>query len=503
MKKRFSFVIVLMLISSVITASASPPLANTFYGFQPTGEAYFAKSYFYIELDRQFEGAGENTCWNLSNIPSDGFMRVAAHVNGSRVLSNMRYKVDPVDMKPYENENSEATVFVNIDGQIGDSVCGKDRVVHVYYPENKSTAGKNITVDLTELGGYIEPEDKGIFYLSNKVSDFDEQYMKLDGSCNTEAVEKSMKNETIDFSKDTYLYMKVIHGCEIYMDKWVIKLERVPETTKRKVEIVPSSAVFDKRSLYSSNIYANFINNKGQMPDKIVLGDKDITQGNQFNDLELSKDLFKDFKAGDKTKITAFFGDDSCSMDIDIIDTTDSAYRQCFDDVDKFGKWEFINRLHDMNVVYGDENGFFRPGSNVTQAEFYVMLARTCGADISGGSNWYQSAFDWAKKYGIAESCDQSGAMTYKDAETVLLRVLFNYTLKGYDSREIELEDDSNGIFINNVGEANSYISDGKIDTLFRFFPIISQSNLNMNTCMSRQECAEAMVRLANLIKII
>jgi len=332
-------------------------------------------------------------------------------------------------------------------------------------------------------------------YVSNKNSSLDEEYEK--NYNNAKTLIELIKKENVDYSKDTYLYIPAL-ACESYIRKWKIKLIYVDEDYKADIKILPDKAKFDKRMLYSADIYGYFINNACKKPDKILVDGKPLNEENiKDYGFTIPKDLLKDYNPGDRVTVTAYFGNDSYGMEIDIVDTTNLAFKQCFSDVGTHDNWEFINKLYDKKIVYGDENGLFKPKANIKLGEFCLMLARACGAEIEPVGNWYQGAMEWAREFLIIQNDDPNSLITFKEAQNILLRALLNYCIKDIDGNKLFNFDHKNLILnINNIEEK-------KLKELNEFLPIIPSSKFEEAVFMTRENAAEAIVRFGNLFELL
>ena len=58
----------------------------------------------------------------------------------------------------------------------------------------------------------------------------------------------------------------------------------------------------------------------------------------------------------------------------------------------------------------------------MTRAALWAVLGRAAGADVDGGSPWYQKALEWAKTENISDGTNPKGSITRQELVTMLYR---------------------------------------------------------------------------------
>lgn len=74
-------------------------------------------------------------------------------------------------------------------------------------------------------------------------------------------------------------------------------------------------------------------------------------------------------------------------------------------------------------IFNGTSSSTFSPSSELTRAQLMVVLASYDGADISGGSNWYEKGVEWAKNSGVSDGSNPNAVITREQ----LVTMLWNY----------------------------------------------------------------------------
>ena len=74
------------------------------------------------------------------------------------------------------------------------------------------------------------------------------------------------------------------------------------------------------------------------------------------------------------------------------------------------------------SIVNGTGKETFGPDANMTRAALWAVLGRAAGADVDGGSPWYQKALEWAKTEGISDGTNPNGSITRQELVTMLYR---------------------------------------------------------------------------------
>ena len=81
-----------------------------------------------------------------------------------------------------------------------------------------------------------------------------------------------------------------------------------------------------------------------------------------------------------------------------------------------------VKWARENSIVNGTGKGTFGPDANMTRAALWAVLGRAAGADVDGGSPWYQKALEWAKTEGISDGTNPNGSITRQELVTMLYR---------------------------------------------------------------------------------
>lgn len=86
-------------------------------------------------------------------------------------------------------------------------------------------------------------------------------------------------------------------------------------------------------------------------------------------------------------------------------------------------------------ILMGDDKGNFNPNNKLTRAEFAVILSRLDNQNLIGGSNWYESAMNYAKSKGYLKGDDSGNMMPNKQISLAeVITVFVRY--KGFTKME-------------------------------------------------------------------
>ena len=81
-----------------------------------------------------------------------------------------------------------------------------------------------------------------------------------------------------------------------------------------------------------------------------------------------------------------------------------------------------VKWARENSIVNGTGKETFGPDANMTRAALWAVLGRAAGADVDGGSPWYQKALEWAKTEGISDGTNPNGSITRQELVTMLYR---------------------------------------------------------------------------------
>ena len=81
-----------------------------------------------------------------------------------------------------------------------------------------------------------------------------------------------------------------------------------------------------------------------------------------------------------------------------------------------------VKWARENSIVNGTGKETFGPDTNMTRAALWAVLGRAAGADVDGGSPWYQKALEWAKTEGISDGTNPNGSITRQELVTMLYR---------------------------------------------------------------------------------
>ncbi len=79
----------------------------------------------------------------------------------------------------------------------------------------------------------------------------------------------------------------------------------------------------------------------------------------------------------------------------------------------------FVSARGLLNGVGG---GTFAPDASTTRAMMWTVLARQAGADLTGGSTWYEKARVWTMRSGISDGTNPDHSITRAQLATMLWR---------------------------------------------------------------------------------
>ena len=81
-----------------------------------------------------------------------------------------------------------------------------------------------------------------------------------------------------------------------------------------------------------------------------------------------------------------------------------------------------VKWARENSIVNGTGKETFGPDANMTRAALWAVLGRAAGADVDGGSPWYQKALEWAKTEGVSDGTNPNGSITRQELVTMLYR---------------------------------------------------------------------------------
>ena len=81
-----------------------------------------------------------------------------------------------------------------------------------------------------------------------------------------------------------------------------------------------------------------------------------------------------------------------------------------------------IDFVSARGLVSGMSATIYAPDASTTRAQLWTILARQSGADLTGGSIWYEKAQNWAKEKGISDGTNPNAAISRAQMVTMLWR---------------------------------------------------------------------------------
>ncbi len=81
-----------------------------------------------------------------------------------------------------------------------------------------------------------------------------------------------------------------------------------------------------------------------------------------------------------------------------------------------------VEYVAEHDLMKGTSGTAFSPGGNVTRAQVMTILGRLAGADVDGGSPWYQKAMDWGVAQGVTDGTNPGGDVTREQFAALLYR---------------------------------------------------------------------------------
>lgn len=93
-----------------------------------------------------------------------------------------------------------------------------------------------------------------------------------------------------------------------------------------------------------------------------------------------------------------------------------------FADVREHWAKDSIDFVSARGLMSGTSAAAFAPDAPTTRAQFWTILARQAGVDLSGGSVWYEKAQEWVKASGISDGTNPNGTITRAQMVTMLHR---------------------------------------------------------------------------------
>ena len=88
------------------------------------------------------------------------------------------------------------------------------------------------------------------------------------------------------------------------------------------------------------------------------------------------------------------------------------------------GVWyyEAVQWAADKGYIRGNGDGTFGPNNNMKRDEVFTILARIKGADVEGGTPWYQKAVDWAVENNVSYGNNPEDPITREELIVMLWR---------------------------------------------------------------------------------
>lgn len=85
--------------------------------------------------------------------------------------------------------------------------------------------------------------------------------------------------------------------------------------------------------------------------------------------------------------------------------------------------FEAVSWAVGKGLIVGHDDGTFKPRDVLTRGGTLLLLGKLAGADVEGGSPWYQKAVDWAVAGDYSDGTDPTGSTTREQ----LFTLLWNY----------------------------------------------------------------------------
>ena len=90
-----------------------------------------------------------------------------------------------------------------------------------------------------------------------------------------------------------------------------------------------------------------------------------------------------------------------------------------------------IDFVSARGLVNGMSATIYAPNASTTRAQLWTILARQNGADLNGGSTWYEKAQNWAKDKGVSDGANHNAAINRAQMVTMLWRAVGQPTAGG------------------------------------------------------------------------
>ena len=90
-----------------------------------------------------------------------------------------------------------------------------------------------------------------------------------------------------------------------------------------------------------------------------------------------------------------------------------------------------IDFVSARGLVNGMSATIYAPNASTTRAQLWTILARQNGADLNGGSTWYEKAQNWAKDKGVSDGANHNAAINRAQMVTMLWRTVGQPTAGG------------------------------------------------------------------------
>lgn len=505
MKKIACFILIICLLFT-FTAYAEPLPVISCFDFMPDGQPYhyytFGDEWWNVDVydGKDFIHYQSMSKYLPKGIEYDGFVRYTVAMNGNSYYTNQRYKIDEPNFDAYPKEGKKTPLFIKAKNQSGKSVVddGK-KIITLYAEKGKRLSADGIRVFYTDYGRgkfnlFVNDKEgtlvsSGSNYadtlLSNRVLDYD----KTREMGNWELAEKDyrlMAKETIDFTKDTYLY---VSGQEAETAKYKIVVGSGENPVKEKPRAIPAKTGFDKRADNSANVIINLID-FNSAPNVLINGQKVNPENNyavNADYLVLSKDYLSKFDTGKKLSIALESGGQKANVEISITDTTDKNRKPVFADVTKNDLYRvFIESLADRKIIAAGQN--FYPEKSVTKAEFCAMLSNALGIGSQGG-NKYNGSMKSLDNYKILAGTGAQQTITYKQASRALIQVM-------------QANSDRNKKIIDSL-EYEYYYDEDESYVLAACVPVVDPELVASNKIISKKECAKAIYRFISLSDLL
>ena len=83
-----------------------------------------------------------------------------------------------------------------------------------------------------------------------------------------------------------------------------------------------------------------------------------------------------------------------------------------------------IDFVSARGLVSGMSATIYAPDASATRAQLWTILARQNDADLSGGTNWYEKAQNWAKSKGVSDGTNPNSTINRAQMVTMLWRAM-------------------------------------------------------------------------------